>query len=146
MSNRKIGDLNGPWAALLRFSLVMSPIIVTTLLTWGTWLTSKAFGHDAELAKMVDSRFTTANGKELELAIGSKLTAADTKIATELARMWQQIADNRAAIAKLPIESPPKWFVDRMDRIEANQGRVQDQIESLRDQVSLLKVGTPKDH
>lgn len=39
--SKQIGELNGPWALLLRFLLVLFPILIPAVLAWGVWVTQR---------------------------------------------------------------------------------------------------------
>jgi hypothetical protein len=47
-------------------------------------------------------------------------------------RVWREIASIRESIAALPKEVPPKWFVERVDRIEQRQTQILDEIANLK--------------
>ena len=38
-AHKPIGELNGPWAFLLKASLAILPIFMSTMIAWGVWVT-----------------------------------------------------------------------------------------------------------
>lgn len=42
---RRIGELNGPWALLLKMSLAAFPVIMSILIPWLIWVTSEVFAN-----------------------------------------------------------------------------------------------------
>ena len=41
LDDKRIGELNGPWAFLLKISLVVVPIMISSLIGWAVWATQK---------------------------------------------------------------------------------------------------------
>jgi hypothetical protein len=48
-------------------------------------------------------------------------------------RVWQEIADIREDMARLPTEAPPVWFVSRIDRIDLEIRRLHLRLDELED-------------
>ena len=44
---KRIGELNGPWAVLLKLTLIILPIFITLTFAWGTWVTSQIHKLDS---------------------------------------------------------------------------------------------------
>lgn len=120
---RKVGELNGKWALLFKVSLGMFPVLTTIGLTGGSWIV----GELREMRKDL-----VANRESVVRIEASRFTAADGK------EVWKSIADIRTEMAKFPADIPPKWFVDRVDRIEKNLDRTTDGLAKLTETVTKI--------
>lgn len=61
---KRIGELNGPWAALLKLGLVAVPLFISMTVAWGTWVTSRISHLEtsaAVITKVVDQITTNAS-------------------------------------------------------------------------------------
>jgi Na+/H+ antiporter NhaB len=70
-----------------------------------------------------------------ELRIWQARTESNRFTSEDGLKVWREIAAIREQIAGLPREVPPKWFVERVDRIEARQAQILDEIAVLRQKV-----------
>lgn len=61
---KKIGELNGIWAMLLKFQLAVFTAVLPLVLIWCGWLTSQAF--QAQAFRESGERFTEAEARLLE--------------------------------------------------------------------------------
>lgn len=61
---KKIGELNGIWAILLRIHLAVVTGISPLILAWCTWLTSEAFKNQS--FRESGERFTEEEARQLE--------------------------------------------------------------------------------
>lgn len=86
------------------------------------------------IAKLDDLAKSVQQNREAIVAIqNNRFTTQDgLKMQQEMARMW-------AEIAVLPKEVPPKWFLDRVDKMEAASdariSKLEESINQLRDEV-----------
>jgi hypothetical protein len=76
-----------------------------------------------ELIDDLDARMQ-AQEKRSAAVDASRFTASDGK------EVWKEIASIRETIAKMPNELPPRWFVQRVDSLDA---QLQKNGESLKD-------------
>jgi uncharacterized protein (DUF2384 family) len=67
-----------------------------------------------------------------QLNIWRAETTANRFTSEDGLRVWREIASIREAMAALPKEVPPKWFVERVDRIEQRQTQILDELATLR--------------
>jgi hypothetical protein len=70
-----------------------------------------------------------------ELRVWQARTEANRFTNEDGLKVWREIAAIREQIAGLPREVPPKWFVERVDRIEARQAQILDELATLRQKV-----------
>jgi hypothetical protein len=68
---------------------------------------------------------TISNTTRLGAIEGNRFTSDDGL------EIWQAIADIRADMASIPRESPPAWFVQRVDRIDGALLRINTRLEGL---------------
>ena len=45
--------------------------------------------------------------------------------------VWQEIADIREDMARMPTEVPPAWFIQRVDRIDDEIQRIHDRLDAI---------------
>ena len=71
---QQIGQMNGPWALLLRFALATYPMMVG----WAVWVTGSVY----ELRGFQNrgDRFTLVDGMRMERDINAKLQQMDEKL------------------------------------------------------------------
>lgn len=43
VEHKQIGQLNGPWSILLRFVLVLIPVLLPVFIAWAVWVTGKLY-------------------------------------------------------------------------------------------------------
>jgi hypothetical protein len=48
-TSMRVGDLNGKWSILLRFSLAAFPLALALMVGWATWVTHTLWQHDERL-------------------------------------------------------------------------------------------------
>ena len=89
MAAKKLGDLNGYWALLLKVTLAIVPIIAAM----AGWATKEVLANSRDVAVMKQNRFTSKDGLEV----------------------WKQIESLRV---KCELGAPPQWVVDRLNRME----------------------------
>lgn len=109
MSEREqktLGQLNGRWAMLFKLSTILIPIVATAV----SWNAGQLMDIKERVAKIEANRFTAADG----LAV------------------WQAMSEIREQMARLPQEAPPKWFADKVDRIEINMDRMSAEVAAMR--------------
>jgi len=92
--------------------IVLSITLTTSLAVVG-WLIIEHQALDRRVNTIESNRFTVADGLEL----------------------WKEIGSIKSEIATLPREVPPKWFVDRVEKLErkidANAQRNEKLMETL---------------
>ena len=88
---KTIGNMNGPWALLLKAALFAFPVVMA----FGVWNTKTIYDHDAQLRIIQDTRFKQSDGMALE----AKMTE---RIQTSVDRMAQKIDALRDEIKRLP--------------------------------------------
>jgi hypothetical protein len=86
---------NGNKMKLRLFEVVIS-LLLTLCLGLSAWCLKTTVQHGEVLAGITSNRFTSSDG----LAV------------------WKAINEAQVAIAKIPAENPPKWFVDRVAALE----------------------------
>jgi hypothetical protein len=62
--------------------------------------------------------------KRLAIVENNRFTANDGLM------VWKDIANLRETMARLPVEYPPKWFVDRVERLESLQVRTENKVDA----------------
>jgi hypothetical protein len=119
-----IGELNGKWASLFKISLVVTPLFISLVVTWGAWATQAVYGHDSRLAKL-----------EGFAGEGERFTKSQAdKMRAELQSEWlKEISEIRRQIDTLPqtLQIPPPWWeqyvreeFNRMNRrIDVHEGK-----------------------
>lgn len=104
------------WAFIVeRLIPLLMPLV---LLTVG-YVYGRIADHETRLVTIEASRFTMAMGQELR----------------------DKISGVELQIGRLELREPPRWFVERVDKIEAHLLRVDDSIDRLRDEVKRPKGG-----
>jgi hypothetical protein len=112
--------------------------IVVGLLGWGVWMTNKVNGIELGIAKIsgnIEAHSTSIEKTQIVLdrmisetaamrewkaeTAGNRFTASDG------AAVWREIAAIRENIAKMPTEIPPKWFVERVDKIDCRLEKIE---------------------
>ena len=61
--SKPIGQMNGPWALLLKFSLVTYPILASAIISWGIWVTANVY--EIQNFRHFGDRFTQVEGDAL---------------------------------------------------------------------------------
>lgn len=104
------------WAFIIErlVPLLMPVLIAVVFFIWGS-----LSNHEGRLIKIESSRFTREMGKE----ISDKVVALELKV------------------SQLEFRDPPRWFVERVDKIETHLLRVDESIDRLRDEVKRPKGG-----
>ena len=49
LSDKKIGDLNGKWAAAFKILIILLFLSIPTVIMWGTWITNKAYNLESHI-------------------------------------------------------------------------------------------------
>ena len=108
---KSIGNMNGTWAYLFKFSLVL---MVGVVVPWCVWLSLMLFSFGDRLTTIEANRWTAADQASYQAAeVGA-------------------FKDIWIAINKLPTEVPPVWFLDRFNRLEAKVDTLEEKIDTLR--------------
>ncbi len=100
-------ELNGRWPAMVKMLLVAIPILCSANIGFAAWTANRIVGQGADIATINASRFTAEDGLEV----------------------WKEIANLRTLMAGLPTEVPPRWFLDRVARLEADMTVHNEKIE-----------------
>ena len=107
-SDKKIGELNGKWAAAFKILIIIAFISMPIGITWATWITNRSYNQEHYILVMTDNM--------------SKLSQSMTKL-TDVAQealLWQKrIVDLENEVAELP----PDDFELKVDTIEKNVER-----------------------
>lgn len=75
LAHKPIGELNGPWAFLLKVSLTVLPIFMSTVLAWGVWVTksvnelSKNDAVTVEISKQIAVNTGTIARHDREIGV-----------------------------------------------------------------------------
>lgn len=93
---RTIGNMNGPWAILLRLALASYPLV----LTWAVWVTTETFDNRA--FRNSGERFTSADA----LKMRAEMTKESTEATTNQNKYLASISDRLVRIETL-IQSKP---------------------------------------
>lgn len=80
-------------------------------------LHTKVHSIDVAVSEMKGNRFTNGDGLSI----------------------WKEIAELKTRIATIPTEAPPKWFLERVDRMEENQQRLLAELDGIRSRLSKLE-------
>lgn len=116
MTSEKIGEINGTFAKLFKLGQVLGPVVTAVLVAGIGWIINQTDGIKTEIGLL----------KTKIAVIESRIHLPEEDVG-----QWRAIADIREKIAKLPDEYPPKWFLDRVDRIENNLDRLAEQMLEL---------------
>jgi hypothetical protein len=134
--NQRRGD-SVPWKILgYLLDLALGLLIVWMVATWKkidgieesvTRINGRIEAHSDMMQKMqiVMDRLVTEAGALREWkaeTAGNRFTAGDG------AAVWREIAAIRESIAKMPTEVPPRWFVERVDKIDARLGKIEEKV------------------
>ena len=117
-SKNRLGDMNGGWQILFKVALAMFPVCITVSAGYAVGVNRDLSRHESKLAAMEASGFTMVDGNRL----CERIVADNTDI-------WRSIADLKITVAKIPSESPPKWFVDRMNKLEAKVDAIEAKVK-----------------
>jgi len=79
-----------------RMTAALTPPVLILVASSQAYFLQQIHGIDKRVVAIEASRFTAEDG----LAV------------------WKGINECKAQIAKLPTEVPPKWFIDRVDKLE----------------------------
>jgi len=82
------------------------------------WALTKVVDHEARIATIEGNRFTAQDGKDIQ---------------RELSNIWREIS-------AFPREIPPKWFEERVDRIDRNQHTLLEAVRDIDKRLSVLEV------
>jgi len=123
MTNVKVGELNGRWALLLKVCGLMVAVLVP-LLSINSTLQSHQLSR---LEAGQDNIQATANANSVSI---SALQEIKVKPGDMLA-VWNAIAELQREVAAFPKEVPPKWLVERIDKLEAGQTKLADNLAAL---------------
>jgi len=70
---KTIGQINGPWAILLKVMLASYIPLMGSLLTWGIWITSETYAN--QYFRLQGARVTPAELRELERRFEARFNA-----------------------------------------------------------------------
>ena len=90
-SNKKIGDLNGKWAGLFKFVLILCILVIPSFFTWASWVTAEVFA-----SKYSRNHIEHFEERIVDLEANSKLLS---RVENELIKISNKVDD-------LP---PPDW-------------------------------------
>ena len=114
ISDKKIGDLNGKWAAMLKMVLVIIILIVPTFFAWATWVTNEIFA-----AKYHRSQTENFGTRLVELETNFKI----------LSRVEAEINKISTKVETLP---PPEWR-RRIEILETHDAVLDKNLNTLED-------------
>lgn len=114
---KNLGTLNGSWRLLFQISLVLLPIGVVVGVTFAVGVNNRFGEHDRQIVSIKSSRWS----REDAMLHGAT-------VAKEFADVWHELGEIKVQIAKLPKETPPKWFIERFDRLEVEFQRLKNAI------------------
>lgn len=109
MNERGIGSLNGKWEWLFKVCLGLGAVAIPAGMAAQGWIINAINDLNIKQAIMEGNRFSSADG----------------------VKVWEAVAGIREKMAGLPEEYPPKWFVNRVDRIEENLDKLTVQVLEL---------------
>ena len=104
-----IGELNGKWALLFKISLVLTPLFISLIVTWGAWTTSKVYAHDVALTRLeswkdIGPRFTAVDAQALELRVKEQVAEINERkfqaLMAKLDELTMAINDLKVQMAK----------------------------------------------
>jgi len=104
-----IGQLNGWWAHLLKVTLVMFPVFMTAVLSWGTWATTEIMS--SKYFREYGPRFTRQQGDAMEARLGNRIGDIESRFNTLPPADWR----NRI----LSLEADQKKIIEQNARILA---------------------------
>lgn len=110
------------WLGFGKIILAILPVFLGANIGWSAWLARQIMTHESKLAACEADRATyaavtqTVNGHDAAIA---RIEATRFTSSEGLA-VWQAIAAVRESIA-LAKDTPPKWLIDRLDRMERRQ-------------------------
>ena len=118
--SKRIGELNGPWAFLLKTTLVFMPVIFTLSVAWSVWVTTEIFALKQYDVESRINRFEPVERKKILMDI------VDLQICmVELKKHKQP-------------EIPPIWFVDKVDKMNDVLIKNSSMLIELRTKVDLM--------
>ncbi len=112
VSDKKIGELNGKWAAMLKMVLVIAILTVPTFFAWATWVTNEIFA--AKYHRNQTEDFST---RIVELETNLKIL---TRVENEI----NKISDK---VETLP---PPEWR-RRIEILENHDTTIDNKLNTL---------------
>ena len=87
MSTRQpIGELNGRWALLLKVNLIAVPVLLSVVITWATWVTTRVFAVDTWQATATATHATKA---DLATATATQVSFRDLRSVEDSVRAIQ---------------------------------------------------------
>ena len=110
------GNSSGDKAMWIKILEVCLGVLMTINVGLTSWALSNIQQLNVEVATIKANRFTSGDGLEV----------------------WKSIAGVKEQIASMPKETPPKWFIDRVDQMERKAGESDRRIDALANQISLL--------
>jgi len=97
-------------------SIVANSVLAVVVALTG-WVVNRVVEMERRISIIESSRFRVADGLEL----------------------WREIGQVREAIAMLPKEVPPKWFIEQFNSMRTSINEVRIQVEKTNREVSELK-------
>lgn len=95
-------------ARIDRFLEIVHGIVTVALVAWAGWLTTTVIEYGQWRASVDASRFKASDGAEV----------------------WQEIAEIRRQMV-ITSNTPPVWFVQRMDRMEAQLDAIEERLRKV---------------
>lgn len=112
-------------AMWLKVAEAVIAILVTISISVTSWNSVQIvqLSNDVAALKAIATQIADNNvilvqlQKDLAEIKGNRFTSSDGLA------VWKEIAQIREQIAKLPNEFPPKWFIERLDKLEQSMDR-----------------------
>jgi len=123
-SHKRIGELNGPWAFLLKTSLVAVPIFVPFLIGWAVWVTQRI--NSLETGAAVINKITE------QIAVNTPKLAAHEKqltvMDTQMARHDDVAAQSHEILHQKVLNEVGTLFAARFDEMRLQMTAMQKDI------------------
>jgi hypothetical protein len=99
LSHKPIGEMNGPWALLLKTILVGLPILFPFIIGWGIWVTRSI--NEQATQNAVICEVVKQQGANSAILARHELNLSDLKTSTAVAsKVVEQIALNTVTLAR----------------------------------------------
>lgn len=102
-NNNSIGTLNGKFENLFKFALITYPVILTCLMTWGTWVTVNIITNDGRVERLEEKADASVSRSDAELIKATTLAVADTKLAGTIQSVNDRITGINRDITEIKI-------------------------------------------
>lgn len=99
----KIGEMNGKFAGLFRFALLTYPVILTCLLTWGTWVTVNILKFDGRLMRVEEIGNSSVSRSDAELIKAATLAVSESRITSTMQTFNKTVMDINRDITEIKV-------------------------------------------